>query len=69
MRKRLQLGNDTIVNYPDRMKALAEDEFHDSSSLATCATYPWERIKAAKPFVLLVVLEILLGLQRASVST
>ena len=49
MRKYLQLGVDAIIaNYPNRMKDLVEDEFHNSLSLATHATDPWERIKASE---------------------
>ena len=51
MRKYLQLGVDAIIaNYPSRMKALVENEFHDSLTLATRATNPWERIKASEAF-------------------
>ena len=49
MRHYLQLGVDAIiVNFPNRMKAVVKDEFHDSLFLATSATDPWERIKASE---------------------
>ena len=49
MRELLQLGVDVIiVNYPDRLRTLVKEEFHDSLILATRATDPWKGIKASE---------------------
>ena len=49
MREWLQLGVDAIVtNYPNRLKALVNDEFQTSLALADSNTDPWERIKASE---------------------
>lgn len=49
MREYLQLGVDAIiVNFPDRMKNVVENQFSDSLYFATSATDPWERIKASE---------------------
>ena len=49
MRTWLQLGVDAIiVNYPNRLRNLVNNEFKNSLVLADQNTNPWERIKAAE---------------------
>ena len=49
MREWLQLGVDAIiVNYPDRLKNLVNNEFKNSLVLADSNTNPWERIRASE---------------------
>ena len=49
MRTWLQLGVDAIiVNYPNRLKYLVNNQFKNSLVLADQNTNPWERIKAAE---------------------
>ena len=49
MRDFLQLGVDAIiVNYPDRLQNIVEEEFHDSLFLATREIDPWKRLLSSE---------------------